>query len=217
MRTLADLTGDGRADLVGFGDAGVWVALNDGSGHFGEMRFVLQEYGVAQGWTVSTRPRLVADLSGDGRADLMGFREDGLLVARGDGAGGFGAPELLLPFFGAATGHVAWDPFLHPRLAADLTSNGGADILGFSDDGAWVLVFDTDGPLGPQLVVHDFGAEQAWRPDIHLRVAADLTGDGRADIVGFGDAGVYVSRNLGTGPRPRPVLTPGASAVSGQE
>ena len=33
-RFLADLTGDGRADIVGFGDAGVWVALNNGDGTF---------------------------------------------------------------------------------------------------------------------------------------------------------------------------------------
>jgi FG-GAP-like repeat len=207
VRTLADLTGDGRLDIVGFGDDGVWVALNDGAGGFGDMRFVLQEYGVAQGWTVATRPRLVADMTGDGRADLLGFREDGLLVARGDGAGGFGTPELVLPFFGSATGHVPWDPVLHPRLVADLTGNGAADLVGFADDGVWVLVFGTDGPLGPQLVITDFGTNQAWRSDVHLRVAADLTGVGRPDIVGFGDAGVYVSRNLGTGPSPRLVRT----------
>lgn len=207
VRVLADLTGDGRADIVGFGDDGVWVALNDGGGGFGEMRFVLQEYGAHQGWTVATRPRLVADVTGDGHADLVGFREDGLLVARGDGSGGFGTPELVLPFFGSATGLVPWDPVLHPRLAADLTGDGAADIVGFADDGVWVLVTAGDGPLGPQLVVNDFGSNQAWRPEVHLRVLADLTGDGRADVVGFGDAGVYVSRNLGAGPRPRPVLT----------
>ena len=208
VRTLADLTGDGRPDIVGFGDDGVWVALNDGAGGFGDMRFVLQEYGVAQGWTVASRPRLVADLTGDGCADLVGFREDGLLVARGDGTGGFAPPELMLSFFGSATGHVPWDPALHPRLAADLTGSGAADLLGFADDGLWVLLPTNDGPLGPQLVIHDFGTDQAWRTDAHVRVAADLTGDGRADIVGFGDAGVYVSLNLGVGPRPLAVLTP---------
>lgn len=215
LRTLADLTGDGRPDIVGFGDDGVWVALNDGAGHFGDMRFVLQEYGVAQGWTATTRPRLVADVDGDGHADLVGFREDGLLLARGDGTGGFGPPELVLPFFGGANDVLSWDPVLHPRIAADLTGNGAADIVGFADDGVWVLVLDTDGPFGPQLVIHGFGSDEAWRPDVHLRVAVDLTGDGRSDIVGFGDAGIYVSRNLGVGPRPRPVITPGQEVATG--
>jgi len=31
---LADLTGDGRADIVGFGDDGVYVALGNGDGTF---------------------------------------------------------------------------------------------------------------------------------------------------------------------------------------
>jgi hypothetical protein len=84
--------------------------------------------------------------------------------------------------------------------------------VGFADDGVWVHVFDTEGPLGPQLVIHDFDSDQGWRPDVHHRAVADLTGDGRPDIVGFGDDGVYVSRNLGAGPRPRPVLTQGLGA-----
>ena len=34
-----------------------------------------------------------------------------------------------------------------------------------------------------------------WRVDQHPRFLADTTGDGRVDIVGFGNAGVYVSRS----------------------
>jgi hypothetical protein len=33
-----------------------------------------------------------------------------------------------------------------------------------------------------------------WRVDQHPRFLADINGDGRADVVGFGNAGVYVSR-----------------------
>ena len=148
------------------------------------MRFVLQEYGVAQGWTVASR---APPGGGPDRRRLRG---------------------PCFPSSGARAGHVPWDPALHPRLAADLTGSGAADLLGFADDGLWVLLPTNDGPLGPQLVIHDFGTDQAWRTDAHVRVAADLTGDGRADIVGFGDAGVYVSLNLGVGPRPLAVLTP---------
>jgi hypothetical protein len=32
-----------------------------------------------------------------------------------------------------------------------------------------------------------------WRVDMHPRFLADVTGDGHADIIGFGDAGVYVA------------------------
>ena len=44
-------------------------------------------------------------------------------------------------------------------------------------------------------VVDNFGFNAGgWRVDRHPRFMADTTGDGRADIVGFGNAGVYVSR-----------------------
>ena len=50
-----------------------------------------------------------------------------------------------------------------------------------------------------QLVVRNFGYDAGWRVDQHPRFVVDVTGDGRADIVGFGNAGVYVSRNNGNG------------------
>ena len=50
----------------------------------------------------------------------------------------------------------------------------------------------------PQLVVANFGYNAGgWRVDMHPRFMADTTGDGRADIVGFGNAGVYVSHAPG--------------------
>ncbi|MBC6409540.1 MAG: hypothetical protein GDA42_03645, partial [Ekhidna sp.] len=47
-------------------------------------------------------------------------------------------------------------------------------------------------------VVNNFGYNAGgWRVENHPRFMADTTGDGRADIVGFGNAGVYVSVNNG--------------------
>ena len=44
-RFLADLPGNGRADIVGFGNAGVYVALSNTDGTFGPVRFVLSNFG----------------------------------------------------------------------------------------------------------------------------------------------------------------------------
>jgi hypothetical protein len=50
------------------------------------------------------------------------------------------------------------------------------------------------------MVVANFGYNAGgWRVDMHPRFLADLTGDGRADIVGFGDAGVWTALNNGNG------------------
>ena len=196
-RFLADLTGDGRADLTGFGDAGVWIALNNGDGTFGPAQFVFEDFGYQQAWRVEKHVRLLADLTGDGKADIVGFGDAGVYVALNNGAGGFGAVTLAVADLGYDQG---WRPNLHPRFAADLTADGKADIIGFGDAGVWVALNNGDGTFGPaQFVLEDFGYQQAWRVEKHVRLVADLTGDGRADIVGFGDAGVYTSRNNGGG------------------
>jgi hypothetical protein len=78
-RFLADLTGDGRADIVGFGEAGVWVALNNGNGTFQAPQMVVPSFGYnAGGWRVERHPRFLADLTGDGRADIVGFGNAGV-------------------------------------------------------------------------------------------------------------------------------------------
>src|SRR5262249_34995808 len=54
-------------------------------------------------------------------------------------------------------------------------------------------------PESFQFVLPAFGVNQFWRVDQHPRFLADITGDGRADIVGMGDAGVYTAVANGSG------------------
>ena len=43
-RELADVNGDGMADIVGFGQAGVYVSLATGNGHFAAQTFELAAF-----------------------------------------------------------------------------------------------------------------------------------------------------------------------------
>jgi hypothetical protein len=195
-RFLADLTGDGRAGVVGFGNAGVWVALNNGNGTFQAPQLVVANFGYnAGGWRVEKHPRFLADLTGDGRADIVGFGDAGVYVSLNNGNGTFQNPVLAVANFGYNAG--GWRVDMHPRLLADVSGDGRADIIGFGNDGVWVSRNNGNGTFqGPQLLVNNFGYNAGgWRVDQHPRVLADTTGDGRADIVGFGNAGVYVSRS----------------------
>ena len=192
-RFLADLTGDRRADIVGFGDGGVWVSLNNGDGTFQAPQLVLQNFGfTAGGWRVERHPRFLADLTGDGRADIVGFGDGGAWVSRNNGNGTFQAPQLAVQNFGFSAG--GWRVERHPRFLADLTGDRSAEIVGFGDGGVWVSRNNGNGTFqAPQLVLQNFGfTAGGWRVEQHPRFLADLTGDGRADIVGFGDGGVWV-------------------------
>ena len=92
-RFVVDLNGDGCADIVGFGDAGVWTALGNGDGTFQEPQFVLGNYGYNQDWRVDKHPRFLAVLTSSGFPDIVGFAQDGVWVALGNGDGTFREPN----------------------------------------------------------------------------------------------------------------------------
>jgi|GEM_PF-2679850 len=55
----ADLTGDGGADIIGFGDAGVWVSLSESAGIFLPIGKVIDNFAHhAGGWRVGKHPRI---------------------------------------------------------------------------------------------------------------------------------------------------------------
>ncbi|HEV7703242.1 MAG TPA: VCBS repeat-containing protein, partial [Gemmatimonadaceae bacterium] len=201
LRVLADLRGNGRADIVGFGEDGVWTALGNGDGTFEEPSLVLADFGhEAGGWRVEKHPRFLADLTGNGCADIVGFGNDGVWTALGNGDGTFQEPRLVLADLGYEAG--GWRVESHPRFLADITGDGHADIIGFGNDGVYVALSNGDGTFNfqPIPVLNDFGLNAGgWRVDRHPRFLADVRGIGRADIIGFGDAGVYVALSNGDG------------------
>ncbi|WP_329224742.1 FG-GAP-like repeat-containing protein [Streptomyces sp. NBC_01460] len=197
-RFLADTTGDGRLDIVGCHDDGLWVSLQDEEGAFAEPLYVLDDFGVDQGWSsINEHPRFLIKTTSDGVPDIVGFGPQGVVVARGRGDGTFEPARLVLNDYGQAQG---WTGEKHPRLLADVTGDKNPDIIGFGNEGVWVSHNNGDGSFErAQLVCRGFGYNEdagGWRVDRHSRFLADITGDGRVDIVGFGGPGVHVARNL---------------------
>jgi hypothetical protein len=195
------VNGDGMADIVAFGNAGVYVALATGGGTFGTPALRLGTFGHdAGGWTSNDiYPRELADVNGDGMADIVAFGNAGVYVALATGGGNFGASTLRLGTFGHdAGGWISNDTY--PRELADVNGDSMADIVAFGGAGVYVALATGGGTFAaPTFQLGAFGHDVGgWiSNDIYPRQLADVNGDGRADIVGFGGAGVSVA--LATG------------------
>ncbi|MDT0267016.1 FG-GAP-like repeat-containing protein [Streptomyces sp. DSM 44915] len=200
-RFLADTTGDGRLDIVGCHDDGLWVSLQDEEGTFAPLADepALRAFGhgeEAGGWLAEKHPRFLADTTGDGRLDIVGCHDDGLWVSLQDEEGTFAEPLYVLDDFGVDQG---WSSTAeHPRFVLSTTGGKVPDIVGFGPLGVVVARGRGDGTFEPsRLVLNDYGQAQGWTSTRHHRLLADVTGDGAPDIVGFGNEGVWVSRNNG--------------------
>jgi hypothetical protein len=140
-RHLADVNGDGMADIVGFGGAGVIVSLATGGGNFASPVLKLAAFGQSEaggGWISDDKyPRHLADVNGDGLADIVGFGDSGVQIAYASGGGSFfsGVPDIH-EFGPSTSGWISQDKY--PRYLADVNHDGAADIVAFGGAGALV-------------------------------------------------------------------------------
>ncbi|MDD5323450.1 MAG: FG-GAP-like repeat-containing protein [Methylococcales bacterium] len=196
VRVTGDINGDEMEDIVGFGDAGVYRALSNGSGFTSAAR-VVEEFGYDQGWRIDQHVRLLADVNGDGRKDIVGFGDDGVWLSLATSSGNFSAAMFVLEEFGS---HQGWTPAKHIRTTADVNGDGRQDIVGFGDDWVWTALSTGNGFAPARNVLADFGYQAGgWKVDRHLRLMADMNKDGKQDIVAIGNDGVYLARSTGDG------------------
>ena len=104
--------------------------------------------------------------------------------------------KIYVEDFGYVVGGYRNDK--HIRTVADVNGDGLADIVAFGGAGVYVaLAYKDNTGFGfryPNLVLANFGYDDSaggYRNDKHIRTVADVNGDGLADIVAFGGAGVY--------------------------
>lgn len=211
---LADLDGDGRADLiVGSGDGS--IAVYRGAGPAAEAyagqqlpaglappdafgrRDVLRQRGGEPLKAGQYASVAAYDLNADGRPDLLIGRSDGTLtVAYGEAGGTFTAPAPLV-----AGGQAVRAAAPVAAAVGDVTGDGAPDLVVGGGDGMVTLYRGERGPAG----------KLAWGPGSgQFKLSApfaapsirDMDGDGRADLViGSleGDLRVYLQRDSGTG------------------
>lgn len=149
-RFLADFNGDGRKDIIGFANDKTVVALNNtlnGQNSFGPAVTWSRNFGRTDRATqfeydnywddFNTRPRLIGDINGDGKADLVGFGAKGVLVSLSNGSE-FNCQRWINPGFDATNGFTNQNDF--PRFIENISSTDSRDeIVGFGYAGVFGL------------------------------------------------------------------------------
>lgn len=201
VRTTADVNGDGKADIVGFGENGVYVSLSTGSS-FGTQSIWVANFGhIAGGWDVAYNPRFMADVNADGKADVVGFGGSSVWVSTSTGTT-FNSPTAWSSDYCIGSSSGSWQVNMHPRFLRDINGDGKADIVGFGENGVFVSTAGTASFGSYNFILNYFGAATSagsWSTSNHVRTLADVNGDQYPDAVGFYNDGIHVSLANGTG------------------
>jgi hypothetical protein len=141
---MGDVNGDRKADVVGFGATGAYVALSTGSS-FGSMAQWSRNFGAAPvggSWAnQDANPRMLGDVNGDSKADIVGCGALGTYYAFSTGSG-FGTISMCIPQFGSAPAGGSWvSQNTYPRMVADVNGGGKGDIIGFGYNGVLVSLY----------------------------------------------------------------------------
>jgi hypothetical protein len=197
-RTFGDFNGDGKMDLIGFGPGGTIVGIA-GNNMFTFTVFT-NNFGSNSPngvWNNTNSVRLVGRIDGNIKDDVIAFGTAGVYTAISSGTS-FLSPVLKISDFGSNQGYNNTN---HIRLAVDLDNDLDKDILVFGQ--SWIFAAINNGSnftITP--ILGDLCAAAGWSTVSNVRALSDVTGDGKPDIVAFGNEGVLVAKNTTTGTIP---------------
>ncbi len=196
----------GGVAVIGFGNKGVSISRKSATeDKFEEAKVWLNDFGYDQGWRNDKHLRVTGYIPTAGTSGtytngfaIIAFGNKGVSVSKKSATEDkFETPKVWLDDFGYDQG---WRNDKHLRFLTYGLPNGevyggGTGIIGFGNKGVSISLIDAEVERfeKPVVVLENFGSDQGWKNDKHLRILADLNSDGFVDIIGFGNNGVVVS------------------------
>jgi phospholipase C len=169
LRLLADVTGDGALDIVGFGNDGVSTAL----GHPPQTVIA-----VDSSWNLAQPTSLVAGRRGDGRLDI-GSGNAGVFTPFDKPAGTFEPPRFAIADFGVDTGDAVVPPQPSPETGFAPRTHSTVIELAVGEERFYRLP-----PVSRGTVV-----VKAFHADVSLRAASSMWEEMPATNVVVGTVG----------------------------
>jgi hypothetical protein len=211
---FADLNGDGLPDVCGRSSLGMTCALNNGnhvSPSAPSMAFVnlsvwTNQFSDAYGWNQLKYYSTIqlADVNGDGKADVCGRGTAGIYCTRSAGTVFGNAGTLQLIEFSDANG---WDqePYYRSVWLVDVNNDGRADVCGRGYSGIWCALGNPSYDpsfTSAQLWISNFGNNYGWgSQDYYWRTVRPIHGSPQqvpmTAFCGRGGAGIWCSFSFG--------------------
>lgn len=193
VRSVVDLNGDGFVDIAGFYRDGVYVSYGIKAGFDKPMK-VLADFGSDTGsniFSIQTDSRTFSDMNNDGLLDLVGFHNDGVLVALNNGMS-FEPSELWTTHLGFSE---AWDAGSSNRFTSDFNGDGFQDFVGVRQSGIEVYL-GRGGPIAQTRadLIFNLGFNDPMANFLKVRDLIhfdDFNADGLVDLVFSDGEGLY--------------------------
>lgn len=193
-----DINGDGRDDLCARADAKVICYFSTGTG-FEETYIDGPAWSDSADWNMATHYNTfqVADINGDGLADLFGRSVSGVVFALSNGTG-FEA-EKAGPTWKDSSGWSDQDNSYTLRLG-DIDGDGDLDLCGRANAAIYCAFWEGEGFSSGAATTVTWDDSHGWDDiDNYASIQlADQNGDGRADICGRGSDGISCALSEGT-------------------
>ena len=200
IRETGDFNGDKKIDIIGFGNDFTKVRISNGEDFNSAESYNeiwSDEFSFYKGWRVNEHLRLIGDVNGDGLDDVVGFKDNDVIVGVSNGI----SFSTTIWYTGNFCNNQGWNKSNNQRYLADVNGDGKDDIVGFGVWGVLVALSNGDSFEPADFWIYDFGntvETGGWDNLKHIRNLADVNGDGKKDLVGFGNEGTIFSLSTGS-------------------